>query len=176
MHCMYKYQKKKKRLPLACSDAALGLSYFCVSQPLPFTLQCGAAGGLEHSLPQAGACAWVIAANWSISDSISGHPLSPALGLSKCAYALPEKSQAFHSLPIIPTGPPSRQGGLSSLCQTPGLWCPIFWVKPLTPQERYLPTLHVQCSLSLRPLPESQVPTQQLLLLSFYLILCGSYL
>ena len=114
-----------------------------VSQPLPFTLQCGAAGGLEHSLAQAGACAWVIAANWSISDSISGHPLSPALGLSKCAYALPEKSQAFHSLPIIPTGPPSRQGGLSSLCQTPGLWCPIFWVKPLTPQERYLPTLHV---------------------------------
>ena len=88
MHCIYKYQgkKKKKRLPLPCSDAALGLSYFCVSQPRPCTLQCGTAGGLEHSLTQAGACAWVIAANWSASDSVSGHLLYPALGLSKHAY------------------------------------------------------------------------------------------
>ena len=80
--------------------------------------------------------------------------------------------QTSYSPPGSPTSPLSGQGGLSSLCRTPGLECLICASNHSLPREGFCP-----CN-SLFPLsfpPRGQVPTWLLLFLS-YPILCVSFL
>lgn len=80
--------------------------------------------------------------------------------------------QTSYSPPGSPTSPPSSQGGLSSLCRTPGLECLICGSNHSLPREGFCP-----CN-SLFPLsfpPRGQVPTWLLLFLS-YPILCAPFL
>lgn len=55
----------------------------------------------------------------------SVRPLCPALWASEHAHAPYKQSTGSHSPPVTPAVPLTSQGDLSSLCQTPGLWCPI---------------------------------------------------
>ena len=119
-------------------------------------------------LTQAGVYTRAVEGNQSATLPVSVHPLHPASGGSKHLCAPHGRIQASHSPPVGPTS----QGGSSSLCQTPGLGCPICGLNRSFPREG----LHLYYLLfPLSPLPGAQVLTQSLFF-SSYLITYVSFL
>ena len=82
--------------------------------------------GLEHSL----------GSGWSACRGIHEKPTSHPCNFQPTLFVLlyeqssmhvlfTSRVQASYSPPVTPTGSLTSQGDLSSLCQTPGLGCPI---------------------------------------------------
>ena len=82
-------------------------------------------------------------------------------------HPLMSRVQASHCPPVIPNCSPPSQEGLSSLCGTPGQWCPI------TGTHCSFPRVDVSLCIFLYPLsrfPGAQV--YQIIFLPFLLVMC----
>ena len=126
---------------------------------------------------------YLLSSGWAYTRAFTGkesatHEVSISISLSAqlweqvSIHALMSGLQPSNSPPVSLTGPPTSQGGSSSLCCTPGLRHPICGLNHSPCREGLCP-----CNLPfpLSPLPGSQVPTW-LLVFPSYPFLCESFL